>query len=70
MLVFSFYYRLKYGSYKQSHRSAFYEEIAKQFGVSPQHVYELRHGKKVRSSLDGFICDELLARAFNKGKGG
>ena len=70
MSFLSFYYRLKYGSYKRSHRSAFYEEIAKQFGVSPQHVYELQHGKKVRSWLDGFICDELQARAFNKGTGG
>lgn len=66
MSPLSFFYKLKYGSYMDSHRPAFYENVAKDFHVSPQHAYELYHGKTVRTRVDGQICDELLARDFGK----
>ena len=66
MSITSFLNKLKYGSYKDSHRPAFYENVAKDFHVSPQHVYELYYGKTVRTRVDGEICDELLARDFGK----
>ena len=68
MSICSFFSKLKYGSYKNSSRPAFYEEVADQFDVSPQHVYELQHGKTRRSWLDGVISDELRARASDKTK--
>lgn len=66
MSLFSFIYKLKYGSYKESTRATLYEEIAASFNVTPQHVYELNHGKRVRSWVDGAIRDELKARFFRK----
>ena len=70
MSVFSIFSRLKYGSYKDSHRPALYEEVAEKFHVSPQHVYELQQGKKVSKWVDGAIRDELRARAFGNVKEG
>ena len=62
MSITSVLNKLKYGSYKDSHRPAFYENVAKDFHVSPQ----LYYGKTVRTRVDGEICDELLARDFGK----
>jgi len=66
MSLSSFFSKHKYGSYKNTTRAALYEDIAVNFGVTPQHVYELNHGKRVRSWVDGAIRDELKARFFRK----
>ena len=63
MSLSSYLLKLKYGSYKNSKRASVYEEIASRSGVSPQHVFEIAHGKKFQSAEDNYIYDELV----NKG---
>lgn len=61
MSISSFLNKLKYGSYKDSSKASVYEKIAKSYNVSPQHVYEIAHGKRVRSVEDNNIFQELLS---------
>lgn len=60
MSLTSYFLKLKYGSYKDSKRASVYEEIANAFGVSPQHVFEIAHGKKMQSAEDHDIYYELV----------
>ena len=64
MSLSSFFARLKYGSYIDSQRASEYEKIAEIFRVSPQHIYEIAHGKKVRSVEDSNIFEELMIRGI------
>lgn len=61
MSLSSFFRKLKYGSYENSSKASVYEGIAKSYNVSPQHVYEIAHGKKVHSDVDNDIFQELLS---------
>lgn len=61
MTITSFLNKLKYGSYKKSSKPSVYEKIGDIYKVSPQHVYEIAHGKKVHSVVDNNIFQELLA---------
>ena len=61
MSLSAFLSKLRYGSYKDSSKASIYEEIAKTFRVSPQHVYEIAHGKKPQAREDHKIFDELLS---------
>lgn len=60
MSLSSYFLKLKYGSYKDSKRASVYEEIASTFGVSPQHVFEIAHGKKIQSAEDNDIYYKLV----------
>lgn len=64
MSLSSYLLKLKYGSYKDSKRASVYEEIASRFGVSPQHVFEIAHGKKLHSSEDSDIYSELVDKGI------
>jgi len=61
MSISSFLNKLKYGSYTNSSKASVYEKIAKSYNVSPQHVYEIAHGKRVHSVLDNDIFQELVS---------
>lgn len=61
MSISSFLLKLKYGSYKNSNRASVYEKLAENYRVSPQHIYEIAHGKKPRSHEDHRIFNELMA---------
>ncbi len=61
MTLSSFLSKLRYGSYQDSSRPSVYEEIADTFKVSPQHVYEIAHGKKPQTREDQSIFEELLS---------
>ena len=64
MSFMSFFHRLRYGSYKKSNHVSYYEKLAKDFSLSPQHVYELAHGKKPQTQQDQYICDELMSKGI------
>ncbi|MBR2770723.1 MAG: hypothetical protein IKD78_01690 [Bacteroidales bacterium] len=64
MLFFSFLLKLRYGSYRNSQRASLYEEMASAYKVSPQHIYEIAHGKKVRSAEDARIHDDLISKGI------
>jgi len=49
-----------YPHYSQSSHASTYEEIAKKFGTTPQHVYEIAHGKGIGSYDDRVIVNELI----------
>ena len=61
MSLLSLLLKLRYGSYENSKRASAYEKVADVFRVSPQHVYEIAHGKKVWSREDNDIFQELIA---------
>ena len=56
----SFFLKLKYGSYEKSNKASEYEKVADIFNVSPQHVYEIAHGKRALSKEDINIFQELI----------
>ncbi len=60
MSLISFLCKLRYGSYQQSSIASIYEKIASDYKVSPQHVYEIAHGKKPQTREDQSIFEELL----------
>lgn len=61
MLKLSAYLRrLKYGSYTRSKKAHLYEQIAQDKGTTAQAVYEIAHGKPVKSSEEKAIHDILL----------
>lgn len=64
MTLSSFWSKLRYGSYQDSSRPSVYEEIADTFKISPQHVYEIAHGKRAQDKHDRLIFDELVARGI------
>ncbi len=64
MTLSSFLSKLRYGSYQDSSRPSVYEEIADTFKVSPQHVYEIAHGKRAQDRQDNHIFDELVSRGI------
>ena len=51
--------RQKYGDYKTSENADKYEKIASELDSTPQHVYEIAHGKPLRSYDDYVIYDRL-----------
>lgn len=60
----SFLARIKYGSYKKSKRAKLYEEIAAKYKVTPQHVYEIAHGKHKKTDVDENIFLSLVRRGI------
>ena len=62
MSLLTFISKLRYGSYKDSNKASVYEEIAKSNSVLPQHVYEIAHGKKPKTSEEQSIFDELIMK--------
>lgn len=64
MSLKAFFHNLRYGSYQNSRNAAVYERIAKSKNVSPQHVYEIAHGKKTQTREDQSIFEELLAKGI------
>jgi hypothetical protein len=38
--------------------------MASAYKVSPQHIYEIAHGKKVRSAEDARIHDDLISKGI------
>lgn len=51
--------RKRYQSYKMSERASVYEKIADELNNDAQHVYEIAHGKEVKSFDDLVICNRL-----------
>ena len=49
-----------YKDYKTSERAAVYEKIASELGQTPQHVYEIAHGKEIKCYDDAVIHDRLI----------
>lgn len=47
-----------------SRNKRIYKEIARKYQALPWRVYELAHGKRVRTSNDGKILNELLERGI------
>lgn len=68
MSLESFFNKLRYGSYKNSSRAALYEKMADIYRVPAQHIYEIAHGKRVRSPQDGNIFDDLMTKGIIKNK--
>ena len=64
MSISSFFSKMKYGSYKESKRASVYEEIAKRCNASPQHVYEIAHGKSAKSPNDNYIYQVLKEKGI------
>lgn len=64
MSISSFFSKMKYGSYKESKRASVYEEIAKCCKASPQHVYEIAHGKSAKSPDDNNIYQVLKEKGI------
>ncbi len=64
MSIASFFSKLRYGSYKNSSRAWVYERFAKEYRLSPQHVYELAHGKKPLTHDDQLVLDDLLTKGI------
>ena len=49
-----------YGNYHRSSHATTYEQIAYCLGSSPQHVYEIAHGKYLRDFDDKVIEQYLI----------
>lgn len=49
-----------YGDYRISHHRADYEQIAQKHNCSPQHVYEIAHGKRVKGFDDRLVREALV----------
>lgn len=49
-----------YADYTTSDHAAVYEKIANNLNTSPQHVYEIAHGKGVKTYDDRVIWSELI----------
>ena len=49
-----------YPHYSTSSHATTYEEIAKRLGATAQHIYEIAHGKGVKTYDDRVILDELV----------
>lgn len=64
MSLSSFFSKLRYGSYQDSPKAAIYEEVAKYYHVPPQHVYEIAHGKKLKSYDDNLVFEDLVAKGI------
>ena len=64
MSLSSYFLKRKYGSYENSKKASVYVEIANSFGVTPQHVYEIAHGKRLRSSEDSDIYYQLADKGI------
>ena len=64
MSLSSFLRKLRYGSYKNSPRASVYKELAQIYEVLPQHVYEIAHGKKMKTRKDQSIFEELLSKGI------
>ena len=64
MSLSSFLRKLRYGSYRYSRKALVYKEMANTHHVLPQHVYEIAHGKKVKTREDQFIFEELLSKGI------
>ena len=50
---------MSHNDYTNSRNSKIYEQIAKMCDSTPEHVYELAHGKSSTSHIDDIILDEL-----------
>ena len=68
MTLATFLSKLRYGSYNNSSKASVYEKIANNYRVSPQHVYEIAHGKKLKSQDDQYIFEELLTKGIIRNK--
>lgn len=64
MSFISFLNKLRYGSYKKSRNPSVYEKIASYYRLSPQHVYEIAHGKKPQTMDDQYVFEELLSKGI------
>lgn len=64
MSLSSFLRKLRYGYYSGSSKASVYEQIASDYNVLPQHVYEIAHGKRAQDKHDRLIFDELVARGI------
>ena len=64
MSLSSFLRKLRYGTYEKSARVLVYKELADNYKVLPQHVYEIAHGKKTKTRKDESIFEELLAKGI------
>jgi hypothetical protein len=52
--------RPSYGDYQESQHREVYERIAQTHNCSPQHVYEIAHGKRVREFDDRLVREALV----------
>ena len=64
MSLSSYFLKRKYGSYENSKKASVYETIANSYGVPPQHVFEIAHGKKLLTSVDNDIYSELVDKGI------
>ena len=60
----SFFARIRFGSYKKSNHVKLYEDLAEEYKVTPQHVYEIAHGKRKQGSVDEKIFLNLVKRGI------
>lgn len=49
-----------YGDYRNSMHKDVYEQIAGEYNCSPQHVYEIAHGKRVKGFDDRLVREALV----------
>ena len=63
MSLFGFHKKKKvgYGGYEASTHVEVYERIAADLGTTPQHVYEIAHGKQTVDFDDTVIRERLRA---------
>ena len=57
---FAFFRSLKYGSYTRSKKARVYEQIARDKGTTAQTVYEIAHGRKVKTDAQRDIREILI----------
>lgn len=50
--------------YEQSEHRADYEQLAKQYSTTPEHVYDLAHGQKSDDFQDRVIYEQLALRGI------
>lgn len=60
--------RTTYGDYRRSQHVDLYEKIARKHNCSPQHVYEIAHGRRVREFDDRLIREALVTEGIMQPK--
>ena len=58
--ITDFFRRKTFGDYRNSVHRADYEQIAQMHNCSPQHVYEIAHGKRVKEFDDRLVREALV----------
>lgn len=60
---------LKRHPYKKSAHRALYVSIAKEYGIKPDHVYDLAHGEPPHDYDDLYIMQQLVKAGVLQRKG-